>query len=349
MKITIQSRQMITAAICVTAVAAPILPQLAAEPVASPITSGPERHLVQPQDELTGQLVAGRPFKGITPGYRKWLASNRVSGTGVRVAVIDTGISPLHPDLDGDKIATRFDYTPYPGEPVDSYGHGTTVASVIAGDPEPPTDFGDPAGFQYGLGIAPAARLVAQNFNATSAQVRGFPPYSKLAEDSISAGAYIWNASWGSSGERWAGYGTGEAEVDRLALDAIASKRGRQELLIIFSAGNDGTATISDPHEAKNVINVGATGSGRGYIDVPSLVPVDPEVVTAFSSRGPTKDRRIFPTLVAPGDNVGGARAPDGVRGGCPPIVRTASLYCTATGTSFAAPHVNGAAALVHE
>ena len=348
MKNTIQSKRIFAAAGSVMALVGSVIPGVTAAPAGNSITSGPDRHLFQPQDELTGQLLTSPPNKRITPGYRKWLASNNVSGAGVRVAVIDTGVSPLHPDLDGDKVAARFDYTPYTGEPVDSYGHGTSVASVIAGEPDPPTGFSDPWGFLYGLGIAPEARLVSQNFNATSARVRGFPPYSKLAEDSISANAYIWNASWGSTGATWAGYGKGEAEFDQLALDAMASKRGRQQLLVVFSAGNDGTATISDPHEAKNVITVGATGSGRGYIDNPSLITGDPEAVSAFSSRGPTQDGRIFPTLAAPGDNVAVARGPDSALP-CAPIIRTASLYCTGSGTSLAAPHVSGAAALVHE
>ncbi|MDQ3954557.1 MAG: S8 family serine peptidase [Actinomycetota bacterium] len=324
---------------------------IATEPfqtAAEPLQHSTPSPRIQLLDELTGQVVAGNiAATGVSPGYRKWLRKAGVDGSGVRVAVVDSGISPLHPDLDGDKVVARFDYGT-PAEPIDSWGHGTYVASVLAGDPDITKELRDSNGFIYGLGIAPKAQLVSQNYAATSTQL-GWPTYEEMAADSVSVDAYIWNASW-SEFPAEIGYSDSEERLDRLVRDADPNRRGQQELLIVFAAGNDAQEGPSNPHEGKNVITVGGVGSGRGEFDLP-VEPSSPDSISPNSTRGPTSDGRMFPTLVAPETWVAVARAPDSPIGGvvCYFVVPGASFYCSGGGTSMAAPHVSGAAALVHE
>ncbi|HYN41968.1 MAG TPA: S8 family serine peptidase, partial [Thermoanaerobaculia bacterium] len=57
-----------------------------------------------------------------------------VDGTGVTVAVIDTGIDYTHPELPlGTKVINLYDAIDHDGDAMDGYGHGTPVAGIIAG------------------------------------------------------------------------------------------------------------------------------------------------------------------------------------------------------------------------
>lgn len=308
--------------------------------------------ILYPEDEMTDQVVAGniepdtnRPF----PGYRDWLKKVGLNGKGIVAAVVDTGISPLHPDVE-DKVVQRYNYSPEGLETVDSGGHGTHVAGIIGGVPRDDLTFSDREGFLYGLGMAPGAKFVDQNAIGTT--VLEFPPpkpsgFETLSSDAWDAGARMWNASWHTGEGQRAGYLPNVRAFDKLARDAVADKPGLQEFLFVFSAGNAGTEGPTVPKEAKNIVAVGATNSGR---DDTGLGTSSIDEVPSFSSRGPTKDGRIFPLIAAPGANVMSARAPEGaVTATCVPPPDGAALYANCSGTSMAAPHVTGASILVHQ
>ena len=78
-----------------------------------------------------------------------WAAGH--TGAGVRVAVLDTGVDPTHPDLAG-KIVEKADFTVEGGDAGDRYGHGTHVAATVAG-----TGAGSGGARR---GVAPDAQLV---------------------------------------------------------------------------------------------------------------------------------------------------------------------------------------------
>lgn len=112
--------------------------------------------------------------------------------------------------------------------------------------------------------------------------------------------------------------------------------------VILYAAGNDGAFgknnTIGSPAQSKNGIAVGASGDGR-YGFNPQK---NAQYVASFSSSGPTKDMRIKPDFVSPGQNVISANS--GGYGGSP----TCSVF-QKSGTSMATPGAAGAAALVRD
>jgi subtilisin family serine protease len=298
------------------------------------------------EDEMGTQIVAGNVDEDArpVPGYREWLERRGLSGEGVTVAIVDTGMQENHPDF-GDRVERKIDYSRV-AEPIDTLGHGTHVAGIVGGDP--PFDLSDRNGFVYGIGVAPAVRFVDQNAIGVTAT---FPPpegFAQLSADAWEAGARMWNASWHTGEGSRSGYTASTREMDEISRNAVFENRRRQEFLLVFSAGNAGASGPTVPKEAKNIISVGATNSGRGV-----LWPLtsDPENVASFSSRGPTLDERFFPVVSAPGANVMSARAPEGAltAAACVAPPDGALLYASCSGTSMAAPHVAGSAALIHE
>ncbi len=287
-----------------------------------------------------------------------------LTGEGEIVAIADTGIDVAHPDLAGRIAAVVA--RGRNGDASDPHGHGTHVAGSLAGD-------GTASGGAI-RGTAPGARLFFQSILDESGGLGGLPvDLGQLFDEAYAAGARIHNDSWGS------------ATISRYTLDAsdvdtfVASHR---DMLIVFSAGNDGQAadrlhsqlgfvdwlSIDSPASAKNALTVGASRSSResgGYAPLtygdvwPAEFPDGPiadahvsgdaEGLAAFSSRGPCDDRRVKPEVVAPGTDIASTRsslAPLRHFWGTYPGQQA---YAFMGGTSMAAPLVAGCAALVRE
>lgn len=192
-------------------------------------------------------------------------------------------------------------------------------------------------------------------------------PFFQQAYD---AGARVHNNSWG--GGDFGEYDTYAESVDRFMWE-------HKDFLILFAAGNDGadsnrngvvdTGSVTPPGTAKNCLTVGAAESVRsaggyqaGYGQLwPGDYPTQPlrgdkvsdngDDVAAFSSRGPTRDGRIKPDLVAPGTNVVSVRSQALATstngwGAYSPIP---GKYMYDGGTSMATPLTTGAAAVVRQ
>ncbi len=248
-------------------------------------------------------------------------------------------------------------------------GHGTINASIIAGFNDGAASTSkDAAGFRYGLGIEPRARLGGTTlFRCDGAFDGGGRTFRQIAEDAYLAGgagydgARVVNNSWGSSDAAGA-YDATAQEFDAIVRDAVPSLPGEQQLVEVVAAGNDGPGarTINTPGTAKNVITVGADENERSFgVDgcgSPNGEANNAQDMAAFSSRGPTTDGRIKPDLVAPGTHVSGLgwRATGspfdgtGICGVDPSplgVFFAGTAYSASSGTSHATPAVSAVAA----
>jgi len=240
------------------------------------------------------------------------------TGQGIVVASIDSGVDLDHPDLKTRwRGGTNSWYDPN-GEhdtPFDANGHGTNVMGIIVG--------GNASG--TAIGVAPDAKWIAVKiFNdggvaSLSVIHQGFqwlldPDGNPGTDDAPD----VVNVSWALEGVNRCSL---EFQSDIEALESAG-------IAIVFSAGNDGplSSTSASPANSPGAFGVGAVSRSKH--------------IASFSSRGPSAcDGGIYPAVVAPGVNV---KTSDLTEGG----VFTDS-YVLVMGTSFAAPHVAGAMALL--
>ncbi|MEE4544910.1 S8 family serine peptidase [Streptomyces sp. V4-01] len=228
-------------------------------------------------------------------------------GTGVDVAVLDTGVDAEHPDF-GGRIAASQSFVPGQ-DTTDRNGHGTHTASTVAGT-------GAASGGKE-KGVAPGAHLLI----------------GKVLDDSGYG-----DESWIIAGMQWAAQ-TEHAKVVSMSLGTAETSDGTDPMsqavddlsaatgaLFVIAAGNSGSGGIGAPGAADAALTVGAVDSA--------------DQLAYFSSWGPRyPDGALKPELTAPGVDILAARSqfsPEGT-----------GSYLTMSGTSMATPHVAGAAALV--
>ncbi len=247
-----------------------------------------------------------------------------LSGDGVIVGTMDTGIEPSHPALQGNFSGYFFDAVNHQTAPYDDHGHGTHVAGTIAG--------GDgPGPFDHDIGIAYNAQIVsAKAFNASGSGsdpdiIACFEYFVTLKADS-GVDIKVVSNSWGSTD------GT-----DTTFLPYVRAWH-EFDIVPVFANGNSGPSPSSagTPGNFPNVIGVGATNSSDN--------------IASFSSRGPAPNQYpwndttlwsrpdwnfIKPDISAPGVSVTSS-----VPGGG---------YESWNGTSMATPHITGVIALMFE
>lgn len=348
------------------------------------LTSGRAIHRVWPNFPVHGQIDQSCRTVKADAARRAFNAG----GKGIVWAVVDSGIDATHPHFSAGKtlhaddvIDLHRDFT-LPEQPggdtqrsvesalVDRYdggrGHGTAVASIIAGylTQGHPADQLEVVAAELGVddnviaeprpvdaaemsGMAPEARLVSlkvfseesdsSNTDKVMAALRYVMEVNARHETrprihgvNLSLG-YPFDAKWFACGQsplcRY---------VDRLV---------RSGVVVVVAAGNSGYATfttqfsgrragglpmsINDPGNAERAITVGATHRSAPHT----------YGVSYFSSKGPTGDGRRKPDLIAPGERITAATAA--------PAAAPArkATYSDFSGTSFAAPHVSGVVA----
>ena len=304
-------------------------------------------------DEMSSQIVAGNynaSNQVIGPGYLSFLQTLGLSGANVTFAVTDTGIDYDNPELAG-RIVGGFDYAGCssaagrPGDDKSTGGHGTHVAGIIAGEGVVAGGV-DGSGYHYGVGVAPASRLVALN-PICGGSGTAWPPaggWQELSKRALLLGAIGSNNSWTSGEGTGIGYNASARTHDFMVRDGDFDTASVNEpFVLVFSAGNSGSgaSTITAPKEAKNMITTGNSLNQRaGAITG----------MATSSSRGPAVDGRILPTIAAPGSQIAATRRIAGATQ-CGTAIGAGVLqnYAFCTGTSMASPHAAGLTILLTE
>lgn len=253
---------------------------------------------------------------------------SRYNGQGITIAIIDTGVYP-HPDLAG-RIVAFADFVTNRTAPYDDNGHGTHVAGCAAGS-------GAESGGQY-RGVAPGARLVGiKVLNKTGAGTVSdiLAGIDWVVQNRVRYGIRVLSMSLGAQAQS----GCTDDPLCRAA--GQAWKAG---ITVVAAAGNEGPepGTISTPGISPEVITVGAMDD-RGTPDRGD------DAIAAFSSRGPTRDGRHKPDLLAPGVAVTSLRSPGSTIDKQNEPARVGRWYLTLSGTSMATPIVAGVVALLLE
>ena len=247
-----------------------------------------------------------------------------ITGKDIVVAVMDTGVDPDHPALQEkyrghlpghSDLTSWFDVTDPSGEivsegPRDPYGHGTHVAGIILG--------GSP---QEPLGVAPGAHWIGLNIfddgtTWDSHITQAFQWLLAPGGDPDNA-PHIVNCSWASRPEYVSDYLQWE----------ILHNLEQAGIFVAFAAGNNGYEGPGSPASYPHAFSAGALKKDGDGINI-----------APFSSRGPVNWQGmnyIKPEITAPGTNIHSAW----LNGG----------YAILDGTSTAAAHVSGSAALMLE
>ncbi len=328
------------------------------EVVAAPGATGTRTAVAEASDGGIGHLVALRPtapstssepfvqwedasaLHGLPPGQHSgsmtWI-TNQITGadefwkdgfdgSGVDVALIDTGVVPVDgltwpgkvingPDLSFESQADNLRY-------LDTFGHGTHLAGIIAGRDDADSEFS---------GMAPGARIV----NVKVADSQGAADVSQVIA------AIDWVVTHRTDNDlniRIIALAYGTDGVQPYQVDPLAhavERAWHAGIVVVVASGNDGnSAALRNPAIDPFVIAVGAAENDSNQISG----------VAAFSNCG-TSDR--FVDIVAPGRSVLSLRSPGSYADQHYPEAAVAGNYFLGSGTSQAAAVVAGGAALI--
>ncbi|GIM90633.1 S8 family peptidase [Paractinoplanes toevensis] len=319
--------------------------------------------------------------------------SFEADGRKIVWAVVDTGISPHphfagHHNLDDPSVRDLHRFFPLDGDPtpegalVDTSGHGTHVAGIIAGGIGPwlraeegravyvtesrfnvestTTPLRVPRTVDPALlaGMAPRACLVSlkavgggggTDRDQVHRVIQALAYVREINKGSVEAmRIHGVNISLGYEFEpEWFACGRSPLcqEVDRLV---------RSGVVVVVAAGNSGYGTVNAdmaaPRKFGFAMSVNDPGNAELAITVGSTHRSSPHLygVSYFSSKGPTGDGRDKPDLLAPGERITSCAAGanlDAVVGAGREAPADRAVYVEDTGTSMAAPHVSGAVA----
>ncbi|MFD5846749.1 type VII secretion-associated serine protease mycosin [Streptomyces chartreusis] len=219
-------------------------------------------------------------------------------GQGVTVAVVDSGVDAAHADLSGQVLAGK-DFTNGGNAHEDLVGHGTKMASIIAGH-------GHGSGNDSGvIGLAPKAKILPLRTLQTREDRNLDETWGPAVRYAVDQGAKVINLSFGSDG------GSKTTSDGR---EAIAYAQAH-DVVVVASAGNEGSVAVSEPAGLPGVVSVGA-------VDEKANLWTDSNTGKGL-------------TLTAPGVKIVGANN------------TMSNGYGESSGTSEATAYVSAAAALV--
>jgi serine protease AprX len=257
-----------------------------------------------------------------------------LTGSGVTVAVIDSGVSTLHPDFNAGGVSRILANEKFGNNLTaeDLYGHGTHVAGIIGGN-------GSASSGKY-RGMAPGVNLI----NLKVSNELGMTYESDL----VNGLQWVYNnkSAYNIRVVNISMNSTVAQSYHTSPLDAAVEILWFNGVVVVASAGNNGTADgpstlLYPPANDPFVITVGAT-EDKGTASLTD------DTVAVFSAYGTTESGFTKPDLVAPGRNI---VAPLGgllnIIFNSHPLHRVNDYYFRMSGTSMSAPVVSGAIALL--
>ncbi|MDQ1536956.1 MAG: serine protease AprX [Actinomycetota bacterium] len=253
--------------------------------------------------------------------------SAHVDGSGISVAVLDTGVSAV-PDLAG-RVMAGPDLSGEGANTVDSYGHGTVMAGLIAGN-------GAASASAPRTGTAPGAEIISVKV----AGANGASDVSTVLAGLSWVGAFkdvynirVLNLSWGVAS-------TQDPHID--PINFAVERLWTMGVTVVVAAGNSGpaTGTILKPGDDPLVITVGAYDDKGDAASANDSVP-------AWSSQGPTAAGLAKPDLVAPGRTLISVRSPGSTVERDNPAALVAPAYIKGSGSSQATAVTSGVVALL--
>lgn len=255
------------------------------------------------------------PLIGANKTWKKQVNGSNLTGKGVKVAILDTGVMFNHSDLGDctveeyngtgcDRFTAGYDVVNNDFIPTDNHGHGTHVAGIIGANGSV-------------KGVAPGVTFMAYKICGGGGSCYSSDIIEGI-QRAVNDGADVISLSVGGGGN--------PDDSNSEAIDN-AVENGT---LAVVAAGNSGPSyyTVNSPGTARKALTVGATDKSDN--------------IASYSSRGPvTWNNNIIgkPDIVAPGSNICSTSINTG---GC-----KAGYYEAMSGTSMATPHVSGAAAIV--
>lgn len=309
---------------------------------------------------VTQEAVAGGPYKAAD--------GTIIDGTGVGIAIVDSGLNAPHPDFEGRVVHNYKVVCPTPGliNPTTEQclggalfldlgeyassdttgGHGTHVAGIAAGSGAASTGPYNDADAKPGrpgtfTGVAPGASLYAYGTGEATVILYPTEAYQHILDhyDEFTPRIRVINNSWGDTG--------GSAYDGDSVFAALVKALVDKGVVSVFAAGNDGGDGSADKTSGyckeplpgvicvANYDDAGTGGRDGG--------------LSSSSSRGLEGSAANYPDVAAPGTNYtascnelfpGQAVCTSGE-------TRWFPYYGTITGTSMASPHVTGSVALI--
>ena len=270
-----------------------------------------------------------------------WNDGDELTGRGIGVAVIDTGVAGDLPDFrtsaadPSSRVVAAVVTNPDATTATDTYGHGTHVAGILAGNGNG-RPAGDPLRGKY-VGVAPEANLVsikAADDDGNASVIDVIYGIQFAVDHAAQYNIRVINLSLEAS--------TAQSYLTD-PLDAAVESAWFKGIVVVAAAGNRGSdpdAVDYAPGNDPFVISVGAADD-KGTKDINDDDP------TTWGSMGVTQDGFAKPEVIAPGAHIISTLAPGSAFTRlCPQCIRDGS-YFQAGGTSMAAPVVSGVVALM--
>jgi serine protease AprX len=276
-----------------------------------------------------------------------------VTGKGITVAVLDTGVAP-HADLSPNtRLIGWVDLVNGNAQPYDDNGHGTHVAGLVAGN---------------GYTAAVQGYNISLKRTAPDTQIVGVKVLDATGAGNVST--VIAGINWAITNRaryniRILNLSLGHPVAESYATDPLCQaveRAWKAGLVVVVAAGNMGRSVANDPTSAPNYGSIASPGNDPYVITVGAMNTCDTpsradDVIASYSSRGPSAiDFVLKPDIVAPGNEIESLAAPGSTLAVQYPgnFVNPAEYngkgplaYFRLSGTSMATPIVAGAAAML--